>query len=62
MIGDNEVKDSRGERLPSEISLYEVYRVDTRTPFNHIVTVIGTVMSMDIPTNSQLLDTPCTMR
>jgi hypothetical protein len=30
MIGDNEVKESRGVRLLSEISLYEVYRVDTR--------------------------------
>jgi hypothetical protein len=30
MIGDNEVKDSRGVRLLSEISLYVVYRVDTR--------------------------------
>ncbi len=29
MIGDNEVKDSRGVRLLSEISLYVVYRVDT---------------------------------
>jgi hypothetical protein len=38
MIGDNEVKDSRGVRLLSKISLYDVYRVDTsgplaRTPF-----------------------------
>jgi hypothetical protein len=31
MIGDNEVKDSRGVRLLSKISLYEVYQVDTRT-------------------------------
>ena len=31
MIGDNEVKDSRGVRLLSEITLYVVYRVDTRT-------------------------------
>ncbi len=30
MIGNNEVKDSRGVRLLSEISLYDVYRVDTR--------------------------------
>ena len=30
MIGDNEVKDSRGVRLLSEILLYDVYRVDTR--------------------------------
>ena len=30
MIGDNEVMDSRGVRLLSEISLYDVYRVDTR--------------------------------
>jgi hypothetical protein len=28
MIGDNEVKDSRGVWLLSEILLYEVYRVD----------------------------------
>ena len=32
MIGDNEVKDSRGVRLLSEILLYEVYQVDTREP------------------------------
>jgi hypothetical protein len=32
MIGNNEVKDSRGVRLLSEISLYVVYRVDTRCP------------------------------
>ncbi len=33
MIGDNEVMDSRGVRLLSEISLYEVYRVDTRLSY-----------------------------
>jgi hypothetical protein len=32
MIGDNEVKDSRGVQLLSEILLYEVYQVDTREP------------------------------
>ncbi len=38
MIGDDEVKDSRGVRLLREISLYDVYRVDTRTSWNcHLV-------------------------
>ena len=44
MIGDNKVKDSRGVRLLSEISLYEVYRVDTR-PTNYAPIVVKLLMA-----------------